>query len=89
MEDGDEPRKRKWSGDLGFVNLFQGRDLKPQPNGDFYPGDRFVENLENHPNQIVVQVHRTLVRQHEDDGEVLALAIYLGSGLVVRKESNV
>lgn len=89
MEDGDEPRTRKWSGDLGFVNLFQGRDLKPQPNGDFYPGDRLVENLEDEPNQIVIQVHRTEVRQHEADGEVLALAIYLGSGLVVRKESNV
>ncbi|WP_161958467.1 Z1 domain-containing protein [Ornithinimicrobium cavernae] len=89
MEDGDGPRTRKWSGDLGFVNLFQGRDLKPQPNGDYYPGDRFVENLETEPNQIVIQVHRTQVRQHETDGEVLALAIYLGSGLVVRKESNV
>ncbi len=89
MEDGDAPRKRKWAGDHGFVNLFQGRDLKPQPNGDFYPGDRYVENLKDDPNQIVIQVHRTQVRQHEDDGEVLALAIYLGSGLVVRKESNV
>lgn len=89
MEDGDAPRTRKWSGDVGFVNLFQGRDLKPQPNGDFYPGDRFVENLANEPNQIVIQVHRAQVRQHEAEGEVLALAIYLGSGLVVRKESNV
>lgn len=89
MEDGNEPRKRKWSEDLGFVNLFQGRDLKPQPNGDFYPGDRFVEDVEQKPDQIVIQVHRTQVRQHEDEGEVLALAVYLGSGLVVRKESNV
>jgi hypothetical protein len=89
MEDGEAPRKRRWAGDLGFVNLFQGRDLKPQPNGDFYPGDRLVENLENEPNQIVIQIHRTQVRQHEDDGEVLALAVYLGSGLVVRKERNV
>lgn len=89
MEDGEAPRKRRWAGDLGFVNLFQGRDLKPQTNGDFYPGDRFVENLENEPNQIVIQIHRTQVRQHEDDGEVLALAVYLGSGLVVRKERNV
>jgi hypothetical protein len=89
MEDGNEPRKRKWSGDLGFVNLFQGRDLKPQQNGDFYPGDRFVENVEHEPNQIVIQIHRTQVRNHEDEGEVLALAVYLGSGLVFRKESNV
>lgn len=89
MEDGAAPRRRKWSGELGFVNLFQGRDLKPQANGDFYPGDRLVENLEEEPNQIVIQVHRTVVRDHEADGEVLALAAYLGSGLVVRKESNV
>lgn len=89
MEDGDNPRKRKWVDDLGFVNLLQGRDLKPQPNGDFYVGDRLVEDLENESNQIVIQVHRTLVRDHEAEGEVLALAIYLGSGLVVRKESNV
>lgn len=89
MEDGDEPRTRKWSGDLGFVNLFQGRDLKPQANGDFYPGDRFVEKLDEEPNQIVIQIHRNLVRDQEAEGEVLALAVYLGSGLVVRKESNV
>ena len=38
MEDAGKPRTRKWVDDVGFVNLFQGRDLKPQPNGDFYPG---------------------------------------------------
>lgn len=89
MEDGDQARKRKWSDDIGFVNLFQGRDLRPQPNGDFYPGDRLVANLENEPNQIIVQVHRTVVRDNESAGEVLPLAIYLGSGQVVRKDSHV
>jgi hypothetical protein len=89
MEDGDKARVRRWTDDLGFVNLFQGRDLRPQPNGDFYPGDRFVQNLDDKPNQIIVQVHRTKLRQHEIEGEVLALAIYLGSGLVARKEMNV
>jgi hypothetical protein len=89
MEDDGKPRVRKWTDDLGFVNLFQGRDLKPQPNGDFYPGDRLVANLENEPNQIVIQIHRTVVRQREEEGELLALAIYLGSGLVVRKDSHV
>lgn len=83
------PRTRKWADDLGFVNLFQGRDLKPQPNGDFYPGDRLVANLENEPNQIVIQVHRPLVRDHESAGPVPTLAVYLGSGLVVRKETHV
>ncbi|SEP77267.1 Z1 domain-containing protein [Microlunatus flavus] len=89
MEDGGKPRKRRWLDDVGFVNLFQGRDLKPQSNGDFYPGDRFVENVEQEPDQIIVQVHRTQVRGHENEGELLALAIYPGAGLVVRKESDV
>ena len=89
MEDGDQARKRKWSDDIGFVNLFQGRDLRPQPNGDFYPGDRLVANLENEPNQIIVHVHRTVVRDNETAGEVLPLAIYLGSGQVVRKDFHV
>lgn len=88
MEDGDSPRVRKWSDRVGFVNLFQGRDLKPQPNGDFYPGDRWVSDLEDEPNQIVIQVHRLLVRDHEDEGEVLSLAIYAGSGLVVRRGNH-
>lgn len=85
MEENGNPRVRKWSDDFGFVNLFQGRDLKAQSNGDFYPGDRFVQDLENEPNQLLLQVHRTVVRDHPEGGEVLALAVYLGSGLVVRK----
>jgi hypothetical protein len=89
MEDDTKPRVRKWADDCGFVNLFQGRDLKPQANGDFFPGDRLVSNLEKEPNQIVIQIHRNLIRQHEYEGEILTPAIYLGSGLVVRKESDV
>ncbi|GAA3538390.1 hypothetical protein AFL01nite_13340 [Aeromicrobium flavum] len=89
MEDHGGPRTRGWSSELGFVNLFQGRDLKAQPNGDFYPGDRYVESLDTDPDQIVIQIHRTQVRSQEDEGQVLALAIYLGSGLVVRKDTNV
>ena len=88
MEENGNPRVRKWSDDFGFVNLFQGRDLKAQPNGDFYPGDRLVFDLQDEPNQLILQVHRTVVRDHQEDGEVLALAVYLGSGLVVRKDPN-
>jgi hypothetical protein len=89
MEDAGKPRTRKWVDDVGFVNLFQGRDLKPQPNGDFYPGDRSVLNLEKEPQQIVVQVHRTIIRDHESEGEVPTLAVYLGSGLIARKDPSV
>lgn len=88
MEDDGKPRVRKWVDDVGFVNLFQGRDLKPQPNGDFYPGDRSVLNLDSEPQQIVLQVHRTKIRGSESEGEVPTLAIYLGSGLIARKDPN-
>lgn len=89
MEDGDRPRVRKWSEESGFVNLFQGRDLKPQPNGDYYPGDRDVLDLQDDPDQIVIQVHRTVVRGDPSGNEILALALYLGNGRVVRKELSV
>jgi len=82
------PRVRRWADDVGFVNLFQGRDLKPQPNGDFYPGDRLVADIDDRPSQIVIQVHRPVVRGAEDEGRIPTLAIYLGSGQVVRKESH-
>lgn len=89
MDDGGSPRVRKWEPDIGFVNLFQGRDLKPQSNGDFYPGDRNVLGLDEEPNQIVLQVHRNVVRDDPSAEEVFALGLYLGSGLVIRKDMNV
>jgi hypothetical protein len=88
MEDAGKPRTRKWVDDVGFVNLFQGRDLKPQPNGEYYPGDRAVLNLEREPQQIIIQVHRTQIRGSESEGEVPTLAVYLGSGLIARKDPN-
>jgi hypothetical protein len=89
MEDDGKARTRKWVDNVGFVNLFQGRDLKPQPNGDFYPGDRSVLDLEKEPQQIIIQVHRTVIRDHESEGEVPTLAVYLGSGLIARKDPSV
>ena len=89
MEDpSGRPRIRQWAEGVGFVNLFQGRDLKPQPNGDFYPGDRLVCDVEEHPGQIIIQVHRPVVRDSEDEAPIPTLAIYLGSGQVVRKDSH-
>ena len=89
MEDSGKPRTRKWVDDVGFVNLFQGRDLKPQSNGDFYPGDRLVLDLHKDPQQIIIQVHRVLIRGSESEGEVPTLGVYLGSGLIARKDPNV
>jgi hypothetical protein len=87
MEDGDGPRTRRWEPGVGFVNLFQGRDNSIQADGSFYPGDRRILNLIDQPNQIVIEVHRTVVRGQESLGEVLPLALYLGSGLIVRRRT--
>lgn len=89
MDEAGRPRRRKWSDDIGFVNLFQGRDLRAQPDGEFYSGDRKVLRLDEMPDQIVIQVHRVLIRDNESHGEVLPLALYLGSGSIVRKGPNV
>ena len=35
MEDGGLPRTRRWEEGVGFINLFQGRDNAPQPDGGF------------------------------------------------------
>jgi len=88
MGDLGAPRTRKWDESIGFVNLFQGRDLKPQADGDFYPGDRNVLGIEENPDQIVIQVHRTTIRGREKAGELLAIALYLGTGSIIRRSED-
>lgn len=89
MDDSGSARTRKWSDEIGFVNLFQGRDLRAQPDGAFYPGDRNILGLDEDPDQVILEVHRVLIRGDEARGEVLPLALYLGSGAIVRKDSYV
>ncbi|MGH8953445.1 MAG: Z1 domain-containing protein [Microbacterium sp.] len=89
MEDDGRARVRKWNEEIGFLNLFQGRDLRTPADGSFYPGDRNVLDLENNPDQIILQAHRVVIRDARPEQVVLPLAIYLGSGKVVRKGSNV
>lgn len=88
MEDGNSPRTRRWEEGVGFINLFQGRDNAPQPDGAFYPGDRNILNLRDTPDQIVIQAHRTVIRGQETLGELLPLALYLGSGSIVRRSPS-
>lgn len=83
-EDGG-PRVRRWDSTIGFVNLFQGRDQADSGDGMFYPGDRNVLGLQDDPDQLVVQVHRTVKRDDPARSEVFALAIHLGAGKIVRK----
>lgn len=87
MEDDGRPRRRRWDDQVGFINLFQGKDLKPQPDGAFYPGDRGTPGIDEDPDRIVVQVHR-VVRRNEPERELLTLALHLGSRGITRKMSD-
>lgn len=87
MEDDGQPRKRRWDDQVGFINLFQGRDLRPQPDGSYYPGDRATPGLEDEPDRIAVQIHR-VVRRDDPGVEILTLAVHLGSRGIMRKRSN-
>ena len=88
MEDGTQARTRRWDEAVGFVNLFQGRDLAPGPGGVFYPGDRAIPNIEQRPDDVVVQVHRVQRRDAAQESDLLTIALYLGTRSIVRKLST-
>ena len=85
MEGENVPRIRQWDEGLGFVNLFQGRDLKNIPGEPFYPGDRNIASLGEHPDKLMLQIHRVTRREQNDDFEILAPAIYRGNRPIVSK----
>lgn len=85
MDDKGSPRVRRWDAEVGFINLFQGRDLNYEKMSDAYPGDRQTPNLELDPDQVAIQVHRVTRRGAEETGELLALAVHLGTQKTVRK----
>jgi len=75
-------RVRAWD-ELGFVNLFQGRDTQHAPGVPFYPGDREVPN-DLTSEVVALQVHFVQRRGTTDDS-LFALAIKLGDRQIVRK----
>ncbi len=79
-----KPRERHWDVELGFVNLFQGEDTQHVPGRPFYPGDRLIPAIDAEPDRIVVQVHR-LHSPAAGIPELLTLAVYLGSRVIVRR----
>jgi hypothetical protein len=85
MEESGRPRLRKWDDDLGFVNLFQGRDVSVRPGVPSYSGDRHTPDIDNHPDRIVLQIHRVERRGRNDGFEVLAPAVYLGQRPIVKR----
>jgi hypothetical protein len=85
MDEGGEPRIRKWVDSIGFINLFQGHDLAQQADRSFYPGDRKVPGIDNDPGQIALQVHRVRRRDDNSNNEILTLALYLGARAITRR----
>ncbi len=83
-EEINKPRQRKWADDTGFVNLFQGEDIRQDTPGHDYKGDRMVGPLQYGENTVVLQAHHVTRRGH-DDINLFTLAVYLGKGKVVRK----
>jgi hypothetical protein len=81
------PRSRQWDPGTGFINLFQGRDVRHNPGQPFYPGDRNIKGLESNPDQLVLQVHK-VVRSGDPTGlEILTLAVHLGERPIIRAKS--
>jgi len=78
------PRERYWNGDLGFINLFQGRDnagsLEPR-----YEGDRDAGEQAGSDGRAVMQIH--YVHQRGELSEpMFTLAINLGGRQIVRRQ---
>jgi hypothetical protein len=84
LDDQGSVRTRKWADDIGFINLFQGRDLNASPGKPFYKGDREL-GFENYGKEkVILQVHH-VTRRDMNDKDLYTLAIHLGDGRIVKK----
>lgn len=84
LENQDLPRNRDWSPEIGFINLFQGKDTN-YTEGDptKYPGDLRVPLIKQDSDCLAVQVHR-IQPKAKNHPEVLTLAVYLGDKQIVK-----
>jgi len=85
-ENGGVARLRTWAEDIGYVNLFQGRDNGYVEGSDLYPGDRDMANQIFGESAIVLQVH-LVSPKHNPGFETLALAIKLSQHSTVRRRA--
>ena len=83
-----EPRVRDWDPQTGFVNLFQGADVRPIPGKPFYPGDRRILSLKEKPAQLVFEVHHVRPRAMPEVSDLYTLAVHLGDVTNVRRSSS-
>lgn len=83
----DKPRQRKWVADTGFINLFQGADIKQDNPGYDYLGDRKAGLEQYGADKVVLQVHYVNRRDH-DDPDLYTLAIHIGDGKLVKRANG-
>jgi len=82
-----KPRVRRWEPDLGFINLFQGRDTDPSKT-PFYDGDRELGLKQFGKDSVILQVHHVTRRDH-DDVDLYTLAIHLGDKKIIMKDRRI
>jgi Z1 domain len=83
-DDPNKPRQRKWVEDTGFVNLFQGADIRQDNPGHDYLGDRKAGLLQYGEDTVVLQIHH-VNRRNFDDSNLYTLAIHIGDGKLVKR----
>ena len=78
------PRERYWNSDLGFINLFQGRDNagSREPR---YEGDRDAGEQAGADGRAVMQIHYVHKRGQSSE-PMFTLAINLGGRQIVRRQ---
>lgn len=77
------PRLRRWD-ELGFVNLFQGRDVT-RADADYYQGDRSTPSPD--PQLASLQIHY-VARRQDPDHPLHTIAVRLGDMQRTRKETK-
>lgn len=81
-DEAGSPRERAWEENIGFVNLFQGRDVESR-KGPRYEGDRNAGRNIDRALDVVLQIHYVQRKGIGSEG-IFTPAIYLGDRQVVR-----
>lgn len=87
VDDPLKPRQRKWVQDTGFINLFQGADIRQDNPGHDYQGDRKAGLLQFGEDSVILQIHH-VTRRNFDDKDLYTLAIYIGDGKLVKRTNG-
>lgn len=77
-------RQREWREETGFVNIFQGRDLRGPVSQHAYPGDRALGETAFLAGDLMLQIHRVQIKGDGTNAEFLIPAIFLGNRRQIR-----